>query len=55
MDQSSGEQQALLLYLEFSTKSALRWKLLQSQKRLSSPEDEKKIVSSMTFVKKKLK
>lgn len=46
MDQSSGEQQAL---------SALRWKLLQSQKRLSSPEDEKKIVSSMTFVKKKLK
>ena len=55
MDQSSGEQQARLLYLEFSTKSALRWKLLQSQKRLSSPEDEKKIVSSMTFVKKKLK
>ena len=53
MDQSSGEQQALLLYLEFSTKSALRWKLLQSQKRLSSPEDEKKKCLVYDFCKKK--
>ena len=44
MDQSSGEQQAL---------SALRWKLLQSQKRLSSPEDEKKNCLVYDFCKKK--
>jgi len=53
MDQSSCEQQAFLLYLEFTTKSVLRWKLLPSRERLFSPEDEEKIVSSMTFLKKK--